>query len=46
MVQESYEKTEYSKVKCFLNILWEAEIHTIPKIQNMAIVNLRSTGKL
>ena len=32
--------------KCFLHILWEAEIHTIPKTQNMGTVNLLCTGKL
>ena len=41
-----YEKTKHSKVKCFLHILGEAEIHTVPKTQNMGIVNLLSTGKL
>ena len=46
IVQESYEKTEHSKVKCFLHILREAEIHTISKTKNMGIVNLLSTGKL
>ena len=46
IVQESYEKTEHSKVKCFLHILREAEIHTISKTQNMGIVNLLSMGKL
>ena len=28
---EKYGKTEHSKVKCFLNISPEAEIHTISK---------------
>ena len=41
-----YEKTKHSKVKCFLHILQEAEIDTVPKTQNMGIVNLLSTGKL
>ena len=41
-----YEKTEHSKVRCFLHISRDAEIHTIPKTQNMGIVNLLSTGKL
>ena len=45
-VREKYEKTKHSKVKCFLHILREAEIHTVPKTQNMGIVNLLSTGKL
>ena len=45
-VREKYEKTKHSKVKCFLHILGEAEIHTVPKTQNMGIVNLLSTGKL
>ena len=40
------EKTKHSKVKCFLHILQDAEIHTVPKTQNMGIVNLLSTGKL
>ena len=30
IVREKYEKTEYSKVKCFLHISGESEIHTIP----------------
>ena len=41
-----YDETKHSKVKCFLHILGEAEIHTVPKTQNMGIVNLLSTGKL
>ena len=45
-VRGKYEKTKHSKVKCFLNILGEAETHTFPKTQNMEIVNLLSTGKL
>ena len=45
-VREKYKKTKYSKVKCFLHILGEAEIHTVTKTQNMGIVNLLSTGKL
>ena len=45
-VREKYEKTKHSKVKYFLHILGEAEIHTVPKTQNMGIVNLLSTGKL
>ena len=45
-VQGKYEKAEHSKVKGFLHILGEAEIHTVPKTQNMDIVNLLSTGKL
>ena len=45
-LREKYEKTNYSRVKCFLHISREAEIHTIPKIQNMGMVNLLSTGKL
>ena len=44
--REKYDKTEHFKVKCFLHILREAEIHKIPKTQNMEIVNLLSTGKL
>ena len=40
------EKTKYSKVKCLLHILGEAEIRTVPKTQNMGIVNLLSMGKL
>ena len=32
---EKYEKTEHSKVKSFLFISREAEIHAIPKTQNM-----------
>ena len=44
-MQECYEKTEHSEVKCFLHISREAEIHTISKTQNMGIVNLLSTGK-
>ena len=46
IVQESYEKIAHSKVKCFLHISQEAEIHTIPKTRNMGIKNLLSTGKL
>ena len=45
-MQESDEKTEHSKLKCFLYISREAEIQTIPKTQNMGIVNLPRTGKL
>ena len=45
-VREKYEKTKYAKVKCFLHNLGEAEIHTVPKTQNMGMVNLLSTGKL
>ena len=45
-VRGKYEKTKLSKAKCFLHILGEAEIHTVPKTQNMGIVNLLSTGKL
>ena len=45
-VRGKYEKTQHSKVKCFLHILRKAEIHTVPKTQNMGIVNLLSTGKL
>ena len=45
-VWEKYDKTKHPKVKCFLHILGEAEIHTTPKIQNMRIVKLPSTGKL
>ena len=45
-VQEKYKKTKHFKVKCFLHILGEAEIHTAHKTQNMGIVNLLSTGKL
>ena len=45
-VRGKYEKTKHSKVKSFLHILGEAEIHTIPKTQNMGIVNLLSKGKL
>ena len=45
-VRGKYEKTKYSKVKCFLHILVEVEIHTIPKTPNMGIVNLLSTRKL
>ena len=45
-VREKYEKTKHSKVKCFLHILREAEIHTISKTQNIGIVNLLTTGKL
>ena len=37
--QEKYEKTEHSKVKCFLFIPQETEVHTIPKTQSMGIVN-------
>ena len=39
-------RKQHSKVKCFLHILRETEIHTNPKTQNMGIVNLLSTGKL
>ena len=46
IVRGKYKKTEHSKVKCFLHIPREAEIHTILKTQNMGIVNLFSTGKL
>ena len=46
IVREKYEKTEHSKVKCFLHISREAENHTIPQTQNIAIVNLLSKGKL
>ena len=45
-VRRKYEKTKHSKAKCFLHILGEAEIHAVPKTQNMGIVNLLSTGKL
>ena len=45
-VRRKYEKTKHSKVKCFLHIMGEAEIHTVSKTQNMGIVNLLSTGKL
>ena len=45
-VRRKYEKTKHSKVKCFLHIMEEAEIHTVSKTQNMGIVNLLSTGKL
>ena len=45
-VRGKYEKTKHSKAKCFLHILGEAEIHTVPKTQNMGIENLLSTGKL
>ena len=38
---------EHSKVKfSYIYISQEAEIHTIPKTQNMGIVNLLSKGKL
>ena len=40
-----YEKTVHSKVKCFLHILRKAEIHTIPKTQNMGKVGFHSMGK-
>ena len=45
IVWENYEKTEHSKFKCFLHILWEAEIHTISKTQNMEKVDFQSMGK-
>ena len=45
-VRGKYEKTKHFKAKCFLHILGEAEIHTVPKNQNMEILNLLSTGKL
>ena len=45
-VRGKYKKTKHSKVKCFLHILRKAEIHTVPKTQNMGIVNLLSTEKL
>ena len=45
IVREKYEKTEHSKVECFLHISREAEIHTIPKTQNMGKVNFHSTEK-
>ena len=45
-VRGKYEKTKHSEAKCFLHILGEEEIHTVPKNQNMGIVNLLSTGKL
>ena len=45
-VREKYEKTKHFKVKCFLHILREAEIHTISKTQNIGIVNVLTTGKL
>ena len=45
-VWEKYEKRKHSKVKCFLHILGKAEIHTVPKSENMGIVNSLSTGKL
>ena len=38
-----YEKTKHPKVKCSLHILREAEIHAVPKTQNMGMVNLLST---
>ena len=43
---ENFLRKQHSKVKCFLHISREAEIHTNPKTQNMGIVNLLSTGKL
>ena len=45
-VRGKYEKTKHPKVKCFLHMLGEAEIDTIPKTQNMGIVKLLSMGKL
>ena len=50
--EESEESTgkvwekKHPKFKCFFHILGEAESHTVPKTQNMGIVNLLSTGKL
>ena len=46
IVQEKYEKTEHSKVKRFLDISQEVEIHTIPKTQDMGKVHFHSTGKV
>ena len=46
-VRGNYEKTKHSNAKCFLHILGEAEIHTVPKTQNMGIVKLlKSTAKI
>ena len=46
-VRGNYEKTKHSNVKYFLHILGEAEIHTVPKTQNMGIVKLlKSTAKI
>ena len=45
-VREKYEKTKHFKVKCFLHILGKAEIHAVPKSENMGIANLLSTRKL
>ena len=44
--RKKYEETEHSKVKCFYFISREAEIHTIPKTQNIGTVSLLSTRKL
>ena len=38
-----YEKTEHSKIKCFLHISRETDIHAIPKTQNM--MYKKSMGK-
>ena len=46
IVRETYEKTEHSKVKCFLHISREPEIYTIPKTQNMGKVDFHSLGKV
>ena len=43
---EKYEKTEHSKIKCFLHISQEAEIHTTPKTRNMGKVDFHSTKKV
>ena len=43
---EKYEKTEHSKVKCFLHISREAEIHTTPKTRNMGKLDFHSTKKV
>ena len=45
IVRETYEKTEHSKVKCFLHISREPEIYTIPKTQNMGKVDFHSAAK-
>ena len=40
-VRGKYEKTKHPKVKCFLHILGEAKIHTIPKIWEKRIPIIR-----
>ena len=38
-VRGKYEKAKYSKLKCFLCILGETEIHAVSNFQNIGLVN-------